>query len=234
MKLGLEVFTPTGHAFSIRFSAKDENTTMQITTLYIYAGAKRSNFWMKHRTDTTPLRFCFASTQPSWWCHIPSIFTNRTHRTRPRFWGPNSHTCLSSGLEVQITQTIHIRLAHTRPSRYRCMSSICLLDSTDTVFIHPYTLALQCTMWIIRDSIRTPQSLSPSLLTFVIHHPWSIGTNLSLDLHRIRRPPRRILRLDTTSQETSDAHNIVNRSSSRIDHHWSSLNRLTPITKLIR
>jgi len=147
----------------------------------------------------------------------PASSPNRTHRTRPRFWGPNSHTCLSSGLEVQITQTIHIRLAHTRPSRYRCMSSICLLDSTDTVFIRPY-----------------PQSLSPSLLTFVIHHPWSIGTNLSLDLHRIRRPPRRILRLDTTSQETSDAHNIVNRSSSRIDHHWSSLNRLTPITKLIR
>jgi len=82
----------------------------------------------------------------------PASSPNRTHRTRPRFWGPNSHTCLSSGLEVQITQTIHIRLAHTRPSRYRCMSSICLLDSTDTVFIHPYTLALQCTMWIIRPS----------------------------------------------------------------------------------
>ena len=66
-------------------------------------------------------------------------------------------------------------------------------------------------------------SLGPRLLAFVLHCPWFIGTNLSLDLHCICRPSRRSLRLHITGQETLNSHNIVNHSSSKIDHHWSSL-----------
>jgi len=69
-------------------------------------------------------------------------------------------------------------------------------------------------------------SLSPSLLAFALHLPWFIGTNLSLNLHRIRRPLRRILRLHITSQETSNSYHVINHSSSRVDHHSSSISHL--------
>jgi hypothetical protein len=46
--------------------------------------------------------------------------------------------------------------------------------------------------------------------------------NLSPDLQRIRRPSRRILRLRIMSQKTSNSHNVVNHSSSRVNHRWSS------------
>jgi hypothetical protein len=68
------------------------------------------------------------------------------------------------------------------------------------------------------------RSLSPSLLASILHRTWSIGMNLSLDLHRMS--------LTITShptpahhewRETSNPHNVVNRSSSKDDHHWSSV-----------
>ena len=65
-------------------------------------------------------------------------------------------------------------------------------------------------------------SLCPSLLASILHRPWSISMNFSLDLHRIRRPPHCILCLHIMSQETSNSHNIVNYSSSDGDQHWSS------------
>ena len=58
-------------------------------------------------------------------------------------------------------------------------------------------------------------SLSPNLLIFFLHRFWFIGMNLSLDLHRIRQPSRRILRLHITSQEPLNLQNIVNRLLSR-------------------
>ena len=61
-------------------------------------------------------------------------------------------------------------------------------------------------------------SLSPSLLTFFLHRFWFIGMNLSLDLHRIHQPSRRILHLHITNQEPLNLQNIVNRLLSRIDH----------------
>ena len=77
-----------------------------------------------------------------------------------------------------------------------------------------------------RGSSVTPSgllgSLGPRLLAFEFHRPWFIGTNLSLDLHRIHQPPRHILHLHITSQEMSNSHNVVNHSLSRVDHHWST------------
>ena len=64
-------------------------------------------------------------------------------------------------------------------------------------------------------------SLGPRLLAFVLHCPWFIGTNLSLDL--IASIDCHIAScLHITSQETSNSYNIVNHSPSRVNHHWSS------------
>ena len=94
---------------------------------------------------------------------------------------------------------------------------------------HTCTLAFLCTTWIANDSARTPwvSQSKPILLAFTLHHPWSIGMNLSLDLHHM---PSTATSHPTPAHHepkyTSNPHNIVNHSSSKGDHHWSSISPL--------
>src|SRR5207237_2159532 len=65
-----------------------------------------------------------------------------------------------------------------------------LPDLTDAVFIPSSTLS--CSDRTPCGSPMTPPglfgSLGPSLLAFTLHHPWSIGVNLHLDLHHPPSP----------------------------------------------
>jgi len=113
----------------------------------------------------------------------------------------------------------------TQPPRCRHVSSLrrasdasVPLDSSDVVSIRHVLLHFHAPRGLPVTPSGLLGSLSPNLLTFTLHLPWFIGTNLSFDLHHIRRPPRRILRLHITSQETSNSHHVVNHLSSSIDH----------------
>jgi hypothetical protein len=81
--------------------------------------------------------------------------------------------CQHGGFETQTTQTNHLHLATTRPPWYRRVYGLrqasdasVPLDSTDAVFIHPCTLAFQCTMWIARKSVPRLDFSSPSVQTY--------------------------------------------------------------------
>ena len=67
-------------------------------------------------------------------------------------------------------------------------------------------------------------SLSPSLPAFTLHLPWSIGMNLSFDLHHTSST---VMSHPTPAHheltDTSNPLNVINHSSSKGYHHWSSL-----------
>jgi hypothetical protein len=171
-----------------------------------------------------PLRFCFASMQASrrlQLCHPAGLDAPLVLRPKPK-------TRLHGGFEAQTAQLS----ISSWPSRDlldvdACPVSIKLLvppsyltrptpsSSVQVLFLFNAPRGLPVTPSGLLES------LNPSLQAFVLHRPWFIGTNLSLDLHHIRRLPYRILHLRITSQETSKSHNIFNHSSSRVDHHWS-------------
>ena len=133
--------------------------------------------------------------------------TNLVVSYMPPVLSPTCETCLHGGFEVQTTQTVHFRLATTR----------LLHVAACPVSANPLTPLSRLTRPMASSSVHvfllfsapheSPvtlpgllRSLSPSLLVFVLHHPRSITMNLSPGLHRIRRPPRRILSLHITTK----------------------------------
>ena len=174
--------------------------------------------------DTPPSQLLYALTHASCWRHVPSIIDIQPHRMLPGF--------VAEPEDVWLTD-VDASPAAAKPSTPPCLSLLlpgCLLDRPPSHLTRPMlssshtcTLALLCTTWIANDSARTPwvSQSKPILLAFTLHHPWSIGMNLSLllDLHYLRRLSRHILHLHITSQETFNSHNIVNHSSSKGDHH---------------
>jgi hypothetical protein len=92
-------------------------------------------------------------------------------------------------------------------SRSRRMGSLLELaiaflpNLTDDLFIMSIYLLFRAPSELSMTLPGLLGSLGPSLLVSILHHSWSIGMNLSLDLHRIRRSRRRILHLHITSQE---------------------------------
>lgn len=92
---------------------------------------------------------------------------------------------------------------HLHPSMYSCSS----LHHVDRSWLHL-------------------DFLGPSIQAYSYSPFTDLGSSartFSFDLHRLRRPPRRILRLHITSQEISNLYNLVNHSSSIVYHHWSSV-----------
>ena len=107
------------------------------------------------------------------------------------------------------------------------------------------TLALPCTVWTAHGSARPPR-VPRSRPTRIHPSPsWSLGMNLSL-LRAYSRPsftrsfsmnlspnihlaPSNTMPHPTPAhhepRDTSNSHDVVNHSSSKGDHHWSSLCR---------
>src|SRR5687767_10605499 len=82
-------------------------------------------------------------------------------------------------------------------------------------------------MWIAVTSPGLLGFIGPSLLAFILHRSWSIGMNLSLDLHRT--PSTATSHPTPTHHKpraTSNQHSVVNHSSTNGDHHWSSISPL--------
>ena len=89
-------------------------------------------------------------------------------------------------------------------------SPSCLIPSSSQTCI----LTLSCTRWVAYDSTGLLESLSPSLLTFILHRPQSISINLSLD-HQCM--------LSTVTSYPKHAHHEPKNTSSNaalwIPHH---------------
>ena len=125
---------------------------------------KSFNFFFELRTDTMPLRLCFASIQNLRRCHVPSIASIRPHRTCSRFWDLNRKTYMHAcGFGVQTIQTVclHVvatqlrcrRMSGLRQVMTRCLQvfrtpSTCSLTRPKPSSSRPYTLALPYTIWI--------------------------------------------------------------------------------------
>ena len=93
-------------------------------------------------------------------------------------------------------------------------------------------------MWIAHDSTRTsqvtwrqastcpspPHDASASSLLLARNHVWSVARKLELTLQHM---PSVVTSHPTLAhhelRDTSNSHNIVNHSSSKGDHHWSSV-----------
>jgi len=161
--------------------------------------------------DTPPSQLLYALTHASCWRHVPSIIDIQPHRMLPGF--------VAEPEDVWLTD-VDASPAAAKPSTPPCLSLLlpgCLLDRPPSHLTRPMlssshtcTLALLCTTWIANDSARTPwvSQSKPILLAFTLHHPWSIGMNLSLNLH-CRQPSCCILRLYITSEETQHTTYIV-------------------------
>ena len=163
--------------------------------IHAHAGAKWSIFLCKHRTNSR----LHDLASPRRKLRAPSFDAQTKKPACPMVLRPKSSIFAWPPRD----------LLDGRVSNLRQVSDASVsLDSTDAVFIRPCILNLQCTKWIAHDSKSgVLRSHISNLLMFIFYHLWSIGTNLSLDLHHIYRPPHRILRLHITSQETSNSHN---------------------------
>ena len=78
----------------------------------------------------------------------------------------------------------------------------------------PYTLALLCTTWTAHESARTLRVPQSKPIHVRLHHPWSISTNLSFDLHHMPSTITSIQLLHITIQEIHQIHTALS-----ITHH---------------